>query len=82
MSQYTPTTEQIKDAYRRDRVWEVHNGGKIYAAEFDRWLDSVKADAWDEGYRDGHNDGLSDGHPLGNDREPEENPYRKADHDA
>ena len=70
MSKFTPSTDIVRAKYRYPLETPTND------AEFDRWLDQVKADAWDEGYRDGHNDGLSDGHPLGNDREPEENPYR------
>ena len=41
MSDYIPTTEDIKYAYAH---W------KGQEPEFDRWLAEVKADAWDEGY--------------------------------
>jgi len=42
VSNYTPTTEEVKDALP---------SGRIYA-QFDRWLAEVKAQAWEEGYRD------------------------------
>ena len=40
MSDYTPTTEEIKDALP---------SGRLYA-QFDRWLAEVKAQAWEEGW--------------------------------
>lgn len=40
MSEYTPTTEGVRKIYaEQDPEW---------AAEFDRWLRGVLADAWDE----------------------------------
>ncbi|HEY4536416.1 MAG TPA: hypothetical protein VIG71_10695 [Enteractinococcus sp.] len=47
--QHTPTTERVKDSYRRSRVWEVHDGGKTYDSEFDRWLAQVEAAAEQRG---------------------------------
>lgn len=74
MSDYTPTTEQVRDLYALSdpagKTWQV------YEAEFDRWLQQVKAEAWEEGFADGVN------HDLG-DREnaPEiiNNPYRQGE---
>jgi hypothetical protein len=41
VSDYTPTTEQVRDSVR---PWH-------YTLEqFDRWLAEVKAQAWEEGY--------------------------------
>lgn len=48
-SEYTPTVERLRDDYRRSRVWEAHNGGEIYWEEFERRLNEIQADAWDEG---------------------------------
>ena len=45
MSEYTPTTEHV-----RDLVLRLMN-----ADEFDAWLAGVKADAWDEGWVSRHN---------------------------
>lgn len=44
---YTPTTDEAREAYSIT----VINGDVLpeRAAEFDRWLASVKADVWDEG---------------------------------
>jgi len=56
MSDYTPTTEQVRFAYidRRDFDSQVglgeRPGDEEVGREFDRWLASVKAEAWDEGY--------------------------------
>ena len=38
--EYVTTTEEVRDFISKT-VWSV--------AEFDRWLEQVKADAWDEG---------------------------------
>ena len=52
-NEYTPTTEQVREAWRTAR----HDPGvlpdDVAFAEFDRWLAQVKADAWHEGYNDG-----------------------------
>ena len=48
MSDYTPTTEAVL------REW-LHAGRM--SGEFHRWLDEVKAQAWEEGYIAGEGDG-------------------------
>ena len=50
MSDYTPTTEEVRDSYAS---WSA-----AYP-EFDRWLTEVKAQAWEEGWHTGNKD--SDG---------------------
>lgn len=59
MSEYTPTTEEVKQRYKAgawlkgDRNPDQFNPAvyePLYFAEFDRWLNSVKAEAWDEGH--------------------------------
>lgn len=70
MSDYTPVTiEDVRDAY----AGAYHAGHNYHqgTAEFDRWLASVKAEAWGEGFKyaaftEGYLDELE-----------EENPYRK-----
>ena len=50
MSDYTPTTPVIRGAYiqlHSDASWESK---QPRLAEFNRWLDEVKSEAWDEGY--------------------------------
>lgn len=52
MSDYTPTTEEVREVFctpitlsqtlSEEFHWEV-------SGQFDRWLASVKAEAWDEG---------------------------------
>lgn len=70
---YTPTTGRVLDAY----IWcdmgsTSDEWDAARTAEFGRWLAGVKADAWDEGYKDCF---LSiDGSGW---RELEDNPYRK-----
>jgi hypothetical protein len=43
MSEYTPTTAQVRGEYAEDIV-----PIGVAEAEFDRWLAKVKAEAWDE----------------------------------
>ena len=50
---YTPTTEEVRVKWAEVEEWV---GGEYLdtldthlAAQFDRWLASVRADAWDEG---------------------------------
>lgn len=47
MSEYTPTTED----WRENSKWGCY-GITVddLGEEFDRWLNSVKAEAWDEGF--------------------------------
>lgn len=55
MTDYMPTTDDVRDAYQ-GRL--VKTGPSSYElvdekqadAEFDRWLDEVKAQAWEEGW--------------------------------
>lgn len=78
MSDYTPTTDEMRDVYTWDRC--VKHGRddsldtRTFRADFDRWLASVKADAWDEGFDVGRDDVLG-AYPAG--RTPD-NPHRGA----
>ena len=52
MDDYTPTTEEVRMAYNH---WGKYpefapDDFDVTGAEFDRWLASVRADAWDEGW--------------------------------
>ena len=49
MSDYTPPTEVIRLAaiFPRERLGEPRT---IKPEAFDRWLEQVKAEAWDEGH--------------------------------
>ena len=54
MSAYTPTTEQVRE-------WALHGFGDykdLGGDWFDRWLQQVKAEAWEEGARAGLDKGL------------------------
>lgn len=55
MSDYRPTMEEIRAAYKFRR-WE---GDVVYSAEseaeFDRWLDGIRWEAWEEGEVAGRN---------------------------
>lgn len=48
MTDYTPTTLVVKDAvtFPRERLGEPR---PIKPEAFDRWLEQVKAEAWEEG---------------------------------
>ena len=50
MTDYTPTTEVIRHAvaFPRERLGEPR---PIKPEAFDRWLEQVKAEAWEEGKR-------------------------------
>ena len=54
MSDYTPTTEEVRHIYGNYLDDNVLKWGEAMAGEarkrFDRWLASVKAEAWDEGH--------------------------------
>lgn len=58
---------------------EILDVQDFFKKEFDQIINQVKADAWDEGYREGESDGLSLGHPLStfSDQDRAENPYRQ-----
>ena len=50
MSEYTPKTKDVREAYIDDQMRGEF--GRLMGetpGEFDRWLASVKAEAWDEG---------------------------------
>jgi hypothetical protein len=47
MSDYTPTTEEVRDAFCE--AYPNHLSG-LKSKEFNQWLAEVKAQAWDEGY--------------------------------
>jgi hypothetical protein len=57
MDDYTPTTEEVRDAWVSNTTESyVLSGPTRWAfaeARFDRWLASVRADAWDEGFKQG-----------------------------
>lgn len=57
MSDYTPTTEEVREAWIIARYWDDYELFDIdekmrdeESAQFDRWLKQVKAEAWDEGF--------------------------------
>ena len=78
MSEFTPTTQQVRDGYRYDPEDEYRDpiGAPQRSAEagraFDRWLDNVRAEAWEEGWRTGYADGAHYDDPR-----ITPNPYRK-----
>jgi hypothetical protein len=56
MTDYTPTTEHVRAQYARQENYDDYykgdifltSDGQISAAQFDRWLESVKAEARNE----------------------------------
>ena len=82
MSDYTPTTQQVRDGYRYDPEDDYRNplqaGANAERAgrDFDRWLWQVRAEAWEEGKRAGlRQSDCEHGDPAT--RYFARNPYRK-----
>jgi len=69
MSDYIPDTEEVSNMYSSPSWVTLAEESERYE-EFDRWLDSVKAEAWDEGWNAGASWPQDD-----------TNPYRKEQHD-
>ena len=75
MSDYTPTTEEVRGAFVVGCDFSNHLGAgsddlsDASSPEFDRWLNEVKAQVWEEGWHTGNKD--SDG------LQPTVNPYRE-----
>jgi hypothetical protein len=71
VSDYTPTTEEVRNQYSGFSTSNSNHTGQVYLnfAEFDRWLEEVKAQVWDEAYTEGYRHGTCD-------VEPSDNPYR------
>lgn len=67
MSDYKPTTEVVRTDYIRTQFTDVDAAG----AEFDRWLDEVKAQAWEKGFQGGHDSAMG----VSNTK----NPYRQGE---
>lgn len=84
MTEYTPTTEEVRHRYGRDTADDVGMFEVKAHAEFDRWLAErdrqVAERAWAEGYRQGWGDRHDDFHagyvPSGFEQDTL-NPYRK-----
>lgn len=54
MSEYTPTTEQVREDYATRMAPHLDEARR---EAFDRWLKQMKAEAWDEGHHAGqHNE--------------------------
>ena len=60
MSDYTPTTEEVREAYGEQTNFRRHASQTFTQVfeeedgEFDRWLAEVKAQAWEEGSQAGY----------------------------
>ena len=83
MSDHTPNTDEVREAYMRARTrsYDAYQTGVYLAARegqlraaFDRWLNQALADAWDEGFNAGHETArfVQPGHPA-----LPPNPHRK-----
>ena len=89
MNEYTPTTGQIENAwcsrYDGEHSWARGEELRGYEAEFDRWLEQVKAEAWEEGHSSSDTswDHIYSGHSVPEGELCPEcftgNPYRKED---
>ena len=64
MTEYTPTTDEVRAAYVRAMRQAFVAASSEHEAEFERWLVQVKADAWDEGHRAGRHDRDDDAIPA------------------
>lgn len=62
LSEYTPTTEKVRDTYVTSQFVETEPNHfdevppEVTGPEFDRWLKQVKAEVWDEAYLSGVED--------------------------
>jgi hypothetical protein len=72
VSDYTPTTGDVRARYVRD------HGAHFVSdwAEFDRWLAEVKAEAWEEGFDAGERDVHEHELTHWDDSDCIQNPYR------
>ena len=55
MSDYTPTTEKMFEAYY-NFLRHTSRSGRDAQAEFDRWFEEVRSKAWEDGYDAGNSD--------------------------
>lgn len=77
MSDCTPNLATIESAYVNwallaDRGIDASEA----AAEFDRFIEQIRAEAWDEGYETGCSSPYGTATPSGRPYDPEANPYR------
>lgn len=79
MSDWTPSMDEVRTAYKAGGGYRWPERGE----QFDRWLEQVKAEAWDEGYSASETTWKHtyDGHPAPEGEICPEcstgNPYRK-----
>ena len=78
MSDYTPTTEEVREGYSSwgiapdENLWQERLLLDKHRAEFDRWLNAERARIWAEGFSAGVNHDLGDWEVA---PEPIVNPY-------
>ena len=68
MTEYTPTTEEVRLAAETTTLDE----STLPGGEFDRWLNEIRAEAWDEGYQEANSDLWREGGREGNPYRPNE----------
>ena len=74
MNNWTPTTKQVREQFTREEPPRIGTVAEKSRA-FDRWLEQVKAEAWDEGFDAGERDAFDlDENPN---HECIKNPYRR-----
>ena len=75
MRDYTMFTDDLRDYIRSTSKRRGTDGTQKMVDDFDRWLNQVKAEAWDEGFDVGERDAFDVlEHP---DHDCIVNPYRK-----
>lgn len=77
MNDWTPTTERVREEHATRMAPHLD---KARREAFDRWLEQVKAEAWDEGYGEQRECcGIcpSGACPWDNNKNGPTNPYRK-----
>jgi len=76
MTEYTPSTEDIEDGYKWLGWDEEFKPHEVSSEEFKRWLQKVKAEAWNEGQQSGAKWGVQD---WRDEDLPFDNPYEAND---
>ena len=75
--QYVPTTEEVLDGYVKQMThWTSPQQADEWQAEFDRWLNAVKAEVWERGHVCGYSDAQDAARHI---IRPPHNPYREGE---
>lgn len=90
MTEYMPTTEEVRRCYGDIHCSDLDAGSLehhvcLEEADFNLWLNEIRAEAWEEGFTSGLDAGITiagivhenvEALDLENLRGPEKNPYR------